>query len=245
VDNYSDIVITCNQCSKKFTFTAYEQAFYKQKGYTQPLHCHECRSNRRSQYVPVCINCGETINKGSVMYCAVCLAAVKLDSELELKRVEQDLTNVNVKLADIATEKTQLVDALNSKLQALESEKVSLVCEAESKIRAVEFEGTRISDLLRQEKQTRAELEERCSTMNLELEKALKYRATLDWLEPALTEMKKRLEVLEQCQNDQSKAITGLIQRIDKTHEHDNLIQVLVRIIRPRRKSPAGSSSYQ
>lgn len=47
-NNYQDITLTCKDCSKEFVFTAGEQDFYAQKGFTnQPVRCADCRKARK------------------------------------------------------------------------------------------------------------------------------------------------------------------------------------------------------
>ena len=49
-NNYEDITITCKDCGKEFVFTAGEQAFYAEKGFTNnPVRCPECRAERKRQ----------------------------------------------------------------------------------------------------------------------------------------------------------------------------------------------------
>lgn len=41
---YSDITLTCRDCGTQFVFSAGEQAFYAQKGFTnRPSRCPSCR----------------------------------------------------------------------------------------------------------------------------------------------------------------------------------------------------------
>lgn len=45
-----DKVLTCKDCSTKFTFTVGEQEFYKEKGFdNEPQRCPECRKARKTQ----------------------------------------------------------------------------------------------------------------------------------------------------------------------------------------------------
>lgn len=52
----ADKTLVCKDCGKQFAFTEGEQAFYKEKGFTnEPTRCPECRkankdkrNNRRS-----------------------------------------------------------------------------------------------------------------------------------------------------------------------------------------------------
>lgn len=45
-----DKTITCKDCGTQFVFTESEQAFYKEKGFTnEPLRCADCRRARKQQ----------------------------------------------------------------------------------------------------------------------------------------------------------------------------------------------------
>ena len=47
---YADKVISCADCGEQFTFTAGEQEFYAQKGFTEPpKRCPSCRATRKAQ----------------------------------------------------------------------------------------------------------------------------------------------------------------------------------------------------
>ncbi len=44
-----DKTLTCRDCGKEFTFTAGEQEFFAQKGFTnEPSRCPECRAARKT-----------------------------------------------------------------------------------------------------------------------------------------------------------------------------------------------------
>jgi CxxC-x17-CxxC domain-containing protein len=46
---YSDRVLTCGDCNAAFTFTAGEQEFHAEKGFTNvPRRCPSCRQSRRA-----------------------------------------------------------------------------------------------------------------------------------------------------------------------------------------------------
>lgn len=45
----SDRTLTCRDCGQSFTFTAGEQAFYLERGYTEPQRCPACRAARKAQ----------------------------------------------------------------------------------------------------------------------------------------------------------------------------------------------------
>jgi CxxC-x17-CxxC domain-containing protein len=47
---YEDKTITCADCGQEFTFTASEQAFYAEKGFSDaPKRCKTCRQTRKAQ----------------------------------------------------------------------------------------------------------------------------------------------------------------------------------------------------
>ena len=68
---YQDKTLTCRDCGAEFTFTASEQEFYAEKGFTnEPSRCPQCRAARkasggrggrgseRQMYDAVCASCG-------------------------------------------------------------------------------------------------------------------------------------------------------------------------------------------
>ena len=70
----SDLMLTCRECGKKFSFTSSQQAAHTRRGFTnQPTRCPDCRANRRASrtitrstsngdrrqtYSTVCASCG-------------------------------------------------------------------------------------------------------------------------------------------------------------------------------------------
>ncbi len=65
---YTDKTIVCKDCGQEFTFTANEQEFYAEKGFTNdPQRCKTCRDARknnsrrggtREMHDAVCAECG-------------------------------------------------------------------------------------------------------------------------------------------------------------------------------------------
>ena len=48
--NFVDKTLTCADCNQAFTFTADEQAFHQEKGFTnEPRRCPSCRAARRAE----------------------------------------------------------------------------------------------------------------------------------------------------------------------------------------------------
>ncbi len=48
MSQYADKTMTCRDCGKQFTFTAGEQEFYAQRGFSEPARCGECRAARKT-----------------------------------------------------------------------------------------------------------------------------------------------------------------------------------------------------
>lgn len=44
-----DKVLTCADCGQEFTFTAAEQQFYTDRGFSEPRRCASCRAIRKAQ----------------------------------------------------------------------------------------------------------------------------------------------------------------------------------------------------
>src|SRR5215212_2214342 len=68
-----DRTMTCRDCDQAFVFTAGEQAFYQERGFSEPQRCPGCRQARKAQrgagggyssgprtmYPTVCSACGK------------------------------------------------------------------------------------------------------------------------------------------------------------------------------------------
>jgi CxxC-x17-CxxC domain-containing protein len=73
-----DRTLTCRDCGQTFTFTAGEQSFYAERGYTDPQRCPSCRAARKAQRNEGGGGYGATGNGGGygrpqrTMYPAVC-----------------------------------------------------------------------------------------------------------------------------------------------------------------------------
>jgi CxxC-x17-CxxC domain-containing protein len=47
--SFEDRTLTCQDCNQSFTFSADDQQYHREKGYTnEPKRCPSCRQNRRS-----------------------------------------------------------------------------------------------------------------------------------------------------------------------------------------------------
>jgi CxxC-x17-CxxC domain-containing protein len=45
----SDKTLTCRDCGEEFVFTAGEQAFYQERGFSEPQRCNNCRQKRKQE----------------------------------------------------------------------------------------------------------------------------------------------------------------------------------------------------
>lgn len=95
---YQDKTLTCRDCGAEFTFSASEQEFYAEKGFTnEPGRCPSCRAARKANggfnrqggynraervmYPATCASCGQETQvpfKPSgerPVYCSECFAA--------------------------------------------------------------------------------------------------------------------------------------------------------------------------
>ncbi|MBI2955183.1 MAG: zinc-ribbon domain containing protein [Chloroflexi bacterium] len=91
-----DKTLTCRDCNQEFVFTASEQEFFAQKGYTHdPSRCPECRAARktsttdggygarrdREMFPAVCAQCGKSTQvpfqprSDRPVYCSDCYSA--------------------------------------------------------------------------------------------------------------------------------------------------------------------------
>src|SRR4051812_50194231 len=45
---YTDKALTCSDCSQEFTWSASEQEFFADRGFTEPKRCASCRAARKA-----------------------------------------------------------------------------------------------------------------------------------------------------------------------------------------------------
>lgn len=88
---YEDKTLVCQDCGKEFVFTAGEQEFYAERGFTnEPKRCKECRDARRAarnqnrqMYTTVCAACGKEAvvpfepREDRPVYCSECFAKMR------------------------------------------------------------------------------------------------------------------------------------------------------------------------
>jgi CxxC-x17-CxxC domain-containing protein len=79
--------LPCEECGKDFVFTAGEQEFYEEKGFTPPKRCPDCRAAKKAagrQFTKVtCAGCGKETEVPFVpsgdrpVYCRECFETQK------------------------------------------------------------------------------------------------------------------------------------------------------------------------
>ncbi|MEE9564774.1 MAG: CxxC-x17-CxxC domain-containing protein [Candidatus Hydrothermarchaeaceae archaeon] len=81
--------LTCAECGEEFVFSADEQQFYMEKGFTEPKRCKPCRAKMkasrggrrpREMHDVICADCGEATqvpfrpSEDKPVYCRDCYA---------------------------------------------------------------------------------------------------------------------------------------------------------------------------
>ncbi|MEA2677944.1 MAG: hypothetical protein QOJ81_2085 [Chloroflexota bacterium] len=61
----ADRTLTCADCGQEFVFTASEQQFYQERGFTDPRRCRSCRAARKAS-----MGSGDSMGGGSGGYSA-------------------------------------------------------------------------------------------------------------------------------------------------------------------------------
>lgn len=70
---YQDKTLTCVDCNADFTFTANEQEFYAQKGFSnEPKRCPDCRAKKKAEFrsnrTETAITCSECGQESTVPF---------------------------------------------------------------------------------------------------------------------------------------------------------------------------------
>ncbi|MBE6855663.1 MAG: zinc-binding protein [Ruminococcus sp.] len=88
---FEDKTLQCKECGVDFVFTAGEQEFYAEKGFTnEPQRCKACRDARknaskteREMFIGTCASCGGEARvpfkprEDRAVYCSDCFAKMK------------------------------------------------------------------------------------------------------------------------------------------------------------------------
>jgi len=95
---YQDKTMSCKDCNNEFIFTAGEQQFYAEHGFTnEPLRCKPCREIRKGAgkqpkelFVTICAACGGTAKipfqprEDRPVYCSNCFARIREEVPVEV-----------------------------------------------------------------------------------------------------------------------------------------------------------------
>lgn len=88
---FNDKTLACKDCGTEFVFTASEQEFFAEKGFTnEPTRCRDCRnarkknttqsSGRREMFPATCASCGKSTQvpfqpkEDRPVYCSDCFS---------------------------------------------------------------------------------------------------------------------------------------------------------------------------
>lgn len=110
---------------------------------------------------------------------------------------------------------------------------------AHSKLLACESQKAEIEELIRQKERLVEELESKVNSLSIDLEKAVKFHAALEWLQPVLTGMEERLTALEFAHNKINERMLQLIQKIHELHDETSLFEIIKRSFRQYRREGA------
>jgi hypothetical protein len=116
---------------------------------------------------------------------------------------------------------------------------LSAVDEVKTGLAAAEAEKARLADVVRQKEQHIAELEQNLKASNMDLERALKHGAALEWLEPALKSLNEKITGLENNQNNLIEALLQLVERKEEAASNAGLPDLIRGFFRSSRRTPA------
>ncbi|MEG3007314.1 MAG: zinc-ribbon domain containing protein [Oscillospiraceae bacterium] len=88
---YEDKTLKCKDCGAEFIFTAGEQEFYAEKGFTnEPQRCKDCRNahkasarGEKEMFTAICAECGKEArvpfkpNGEKPVFCSECFAKMR------------------------------------------------------------------------------------------------------------------------------------------------------------------------
>jgi hypothetical protein len=197
------MTLSCRQCGKEFMFTVAEQEFYREKGFSTPRRCKECRTTAKNhtehEQVPVqvnCARCGTELGKEDSVYCPTCIENTRLEVEITTKKMREEL------------------EETCASLKALESEKAEL------------------NNELEREKTLVGELEENIGVLSKKLENVNNLHTSLsDWFRPVLADLEeklgKRLESLELGQTRINERMLQLAEKIHEMREKTTLMDII------------------
>ena len=111
---------------------------------------------------------------------------------------------------------------------------------AHARLIAIESQKAELEEALRRKEQLVAELELKFDNSSQDLEKAIQFHAALEWLQPALNGIEKRLEALEHDHNKINERMLQLVQRMHELYDNTGLLDIVKRSL----KTYPGQSTY-
>jgi len=110
---------------------------------------------------------------------------------------------------------------------------------AHTKLEASESQKAELAELLRQKEQQIAELAQRINNLTEDLDKAQQFYAASGWLQPAMTDIGKRLEDLERAQREINQKMLQTIKIMQERFENISLLEMIKRNLRQSLKEGA------
>ena len=220
-----------------FVFSEDEQEFYKTKGYTPPLRCKRCRTIKKQQNG--CSQCGNNIVDGSPVYCAACQIDIQLDFETKTRGLRKTIEEANTKIHSLENEHATNLAEINQQLSSAQAEKDSLQTEIRLQMNLFEAEKSKMAESLRQNEQKIAGLQQNLSNSANELQKALKWRSNLDYLEPILNSLMEKSNALERNQESLKEVVLQVIERIVESHKSSSIPEAIRGLLRLNHRSQA------
>lgn len=136
----TDKNLVCRQCGRHFVFSRAEQEFYEQKGFNLPSRCRECRSTRQNEaHHLACSKCGAELEKENEAYCEACLASARLEIEIKARKGQEAVSAARTKLLAAESEKAKLAESLRRKEQEMEEMELKLADLSQELEKAVQF----------------------------------------------------------------------------------------------------------
>ena len=228
------VKLTCRDCGRQFVFTEGEQEFYERMGFTPPIRCRECRSNKEKQNGhSTCSECGIKLPKSATVYCETCLKSrqtVYLScSQCGTEQRGDTLLYCETCLTQVQIDSERKIEKYKKTARA-----------AELKLQAAESQNEELQRSLYETKQQITELELKVKNLSQDLEKAYRFHVASGWLKPALENIAGRLKALEQVEQETKFSVATVVHQMQEMSQNGSLWKMIKHHIRPHRKrSPA------
>lgn len=115
---------------------------------------------------------------------------------------------------------------------------------AHTKLQAIESEKSELAEQLRQKEQLLAELESKFNNLSHDLEKAVQFHTSFEWLEPTLNSIKERLDGLEQAQIKSNERMLQIVQKMHELFDNIGLWEITKRSLKHLGKVPSPDKAH-